>query len=44
MAPKGEEPNLHFAIRMNEKKIRTAYDKTGGKAKDFYKAVTQLYN
>ena len=44
MAPKGVEPDLHFAIRMNETKIRNAYDKTGGKAKDFYKAVTQLYN
>ena len=42
MAPKGEEPDLHFAIRMNKKKIQTAYAKVG-KAKDLYKAVSQLY-
>lgn len=43
MAPKGEEPDLHFAIRMNLKKITETYSKVG-KAKDIYKAVSQLYN
>ena len=44
MAPKGEEPDLHFAIRMNSKVITAAYERSGGKAKDIYKAVSQLYN
>ena len=43
MAPKGEEPDLHFAIRMNLKTITAAYKRSGGKAKDVYKAVSQLY-
>ena len=43
MEPKGEEPDLHFAIRMNLKKITETYSKIG-KAKDIYKAVSQLYN
>lgn len=42
MAPKGVEPDLHFAIRMNIKEIQKAYSKIG-KAKDLYKAVSQLY-
>ena len=33
---------MHYAIRMNKKKIKTAYAKIG-KAKDLYKAVSQLY-
>ena len=44
MAPKGEEPDLHFAIRMNLKAITADYKSSGGKAKDIYKAVSQLYN
>ena len=44
MAPTGKEPNLHFAIRMNLKAITAAYKSSGGKAKDVYKAVSQLYN
>ena len=46
MAPfeKGEEPDLHYAIRMNSVKIKKLYTACGGKAKDFYKAVSQLYN
>ncbi len=42
MAPKGTETDIHYAIRMNHKKIRDIYSKIG-KAKDIYKAVTQLY-
>ena len=34
---------VHFAIRMNLKKITETYSKIG-KAKDIYKAVSQLYN
>jgi len=43
MAPIGAEPDLHFAIRMNLKTITAAYKSSGGKAKDVYKAVSQLY-
>jgi len=43
MAPKGEEPDLHFAIRMNLKTITKTYKQSGGKAKNIYKAVSQLY-
>ena len=43
MAPKGEEPDLHFAIRMNLKTITKTYKRSGGKAKNVYKAVSQLY-
>jgi len=42
LAPKGTETDIHYAIRMNHKKIRDIYSKVG-KAKDIYKAVTQLY-
>jgi len=42
MAPNGTETDMHYAIRMNKKKIKTAYAKIG-KAKDLYKAVSQLY-
>ena len=42
MAPKGTETDIHYAIRMNLKKIRAIY-KNVGKADDIYKAVTQLY-
>ena len=44
IAPKGKEPDLHYAIRMNSVKIKKHYAACGGKAKDFYKAVSQLYN
>tara|TARA_R100000687_G_C6429401_1_gene154906 strand:+ start:308 stop:850 length:543 start_codon:yes stop_codon:yes gene_type:complete len=43
MAPRGEEPDLHYAIRMNYTKIKKSYAACG-KAKDMYKAVSQLYN
>ena len=42
MAPKGTETDIHYAIRMNYKKIKAIY-KHVGKAEDIYKAVTQLY-
>ena len=44
MAPgsKGLESDLHYAIRMDEVNIRKLYARCG-KAKDFYKAVSQLY-
>ena len=42
MAPKGTETDIHYAIRMNLKKIRAIY-KNVGKADDIYKATTQLY-
>ena len=35
---------MHYAIRMNLDKIKKHYEASGGKAKDIYKAVTQLYN
>ena len=44
LAPTGKEPDIHFAIRMNRKTIFDLYKKTGGTAKDKYKAITQLYN
>ena len=44
MTPKGEKQDLHFPIRMNLKAITTAYKRSWGKAKDVYKAVSQLYN
>jgi hypothetical protein len=43
LAPTGTEPDIHFAIRMNRKVIFDLYKKTGGKAKDKYKAITQMY-
>ena len=40
----GRESDMHYAIRMNLDKIKKHYEASGGKAKDIYKAVTQLYN
>jgi hypothetical protein len=44
LAPTGKEPDIHFAIRMNYSVIVDLYKKSGGKAKNKYKAITQMYN
>ena len=40
----GKESDMHYAIRMNLDKITKHYEAAGGKSKNIYKAVTQLYN
>lgn len=39
----GKESDMHYAIRMNLDNITKHYKAAGGKSKNIYKAVTQLY-
>jgi len=44
VAPKGLESDMHYAIRMDQVKIFKLYALCGGKAKDKFKAIGQMYN
>jgi hypothetical protein len=43
MAPTGTESKMHYAIRMEQKKIFKLYAEAGGKARDKYKGAAALY-
>lgn len=43
IAPTGKESDMHYAIRMDQKKIFKLYEKCGGKAKNKFKAIEQMY-
>ena len=43
MAPTGIESKMHYAIRMEQKKIFKLYAEAGGKARDKYKGAAALY-
>jgi hypothetical protein len=44
VAPKGLESDMHYAIRMDQVNIFKLYALCGGKAKDKFKAIGQMYN
>ena len=44
VAPKGLESDMHYAIRMDQVKIFKLYALCGGKAKNKFKAIGQMYN